>query len=150
MNMSEASTLRDSSPETNLIDIDPSISDVSMIDSATSSRVSTFGRSEPSDTTATGSVPTSVAPTPRSTMDFATPRGGPSTPKATAAVEHDDDIPMMDISPGRDGPPADPGNPTAPESWEAGPLPEYSKIALADPATTIVDQDGQPKDELKH
>ncbi|KAG8525670.1 uncharacterized protein KY384_000430 [Bacidia gigantensis] len=66
--------------------------------------------------------PSSAAPTPEPSSKMATPQQDPATPTMVGAVEHDDDIPMMDISPSKEHPPEDPSNPVGATAWKPGPV----------------------------
>ena len=99
----------------------------------------------PNTMSTTSSVVMSTTMTvPTDTSEPGTPRETPSTPKAAPINEHDDDIPMQDISPGKEHPPTILDNPISATSWEPESSPFYSQAALAESSATMVADPEKP------
>lgn len=108
---------------------DISMPDVPMPDR--SSRSTTLGpSSEAGEVSMAPSIATPSTPPLDSATDFVTPRENPATPRIPAADEPED-VPMMDISPGKEQP-TNPLDSVAAKKWRDDPPPVYSRVAPMD------------------
>ena len=96
------------------------------------SRATTLAPSDAPERSISPSVPSNTVETPSSTTQFDTPREHPATPKQGEVHEHDDDIPMMDISP-RNQSAIEVREPEPPDNWRLDAPPSFSTATLVEP-----------------
>ena len=81
------------------------------------------------DASSITTVATSATLTPQPSSKRTTPSMNPATPEVAGLHEHDDDIPMMDISPTKEHPSTDLSNPVGATAWQPGPVIDTNTVA---------------------